>query len=484
MVAVAGLRRLASLLDGTVVLPGDDAYAAARPVRTRSVRETLPCAVVRCVTPADVSRAVSFVREHDLPFAVRGRGHSLADRSTTFGVLIDLGAMASIRVSSGLVTVGPGVQIGALADRLAADGLLVPCGWCPTVGVTGAALGGGFGTFGRRYGLACDHLVAADVVLADGRLVHAPPDLLWALRGAGGGQFGIVTSLTLRPRPAPPSTMFALMWRYDHAAVVVDAWQRWAPSAPDTVNAELVLVMGPDPVTIPLVVVFGVVVGGDAGPVLDRFARDTGTPPWRRFVTPLSGPDAARHHHYAGAAANTGPVTGVPQGTRPGRRVLRSHFVDRPLPADAVDRLVESVVTDRVPGQYREVELVPWGGAYSRVPVADAAFAHRDPLFLVEHNADVPATADDAAREAVARWVTRSWSTIRPWESGAVYPNYPDPDLPDWLRAYHGPNLERLVDVKTTHDPDNVFHHPQSVTPTPLAADTTGPTGMLPATAE
>ncbi|HEY0638028.1 MAG TPA: BBE domain-containing protein, partial [Pseudonocardiaceae bacterium] len=343
-------------------------------------------------------------------------------------------------------------------------GRLVPCGWYPTVGVVGAALGGGFGPFGRRFGLACDHVVAADVVLASGEAVRAAPDLLWALRGAGGGQLAVVTALTLRTRPAPPSTWFAVTWRYEHAADVLDAWQHWAPRAPRTLNAELVLAQGPDPATVPIAVVFGVTQGGPA--VLDRLVADVGAPPWRRLVTPMSGPDAARHRAYAGAPAATLPAVGRDLREPPGCRVLRSHLVGRPLPRAVVEDVVASLPADRMPGQYREIEFVPWGGALAE-PRTDTAFAHRDACFLVEHNADVAPGATAPQRDAVARWVTRCWSTLLPWATGGVYPNYPDPALADPLRAYHGANLERLVEIKTAYDPDDVFRHAQSVPPLP-----------------
>lgn len=467
--AAVPLSRLAGQLTGRLILPGQDGYREVRKSRPATLTEPLPRAVVRCATAQDAVRALGFAQEHGLAVAVRSGGHSLADLSSTAGLLIDCQLLDSIEVTADTVTVGPGVRVGALADRLAGQDRLVPCGWCPTVGVVGAVLGGGFGMFGRAYGLGCDHLVAAEVALADGRVVQVDrdreADLFWALRGAGGGTFGIVTSIVLRTRPAPRSTSFGLTWRHQHAARVIESWQEWAPRADDTVNAELVVAAGADPATIPLAVLFGVVVGPQerAAAVLERFERLVGAPGRRLLLTELPGREAARQHMYAGVPADATVPGPPPPGLAPGRRVVRSEFFDQPVPRPAIDDLVEWLVRDRVPGQYRELEFIPWRGAYQRIPPGGTAFAHRSAWFLLEHNADVGPGADPPARQGVAEWVDRSWQISHRWGSGRVYPNYPDPWLPGSARAYHGPHLERLTQVKASYDPRDVFHLPQSV---------------------
>lgn len=476
MAAVAALRRLVNGFDGRLLLPDDDEYFTIRRDTIAGLDEPLPAAVARCATVRDVARTIEVAREYDLPVAIRGGGHSFADFSSTGGLLIDLAPMNSIAVTDGgrpnaggTVTVGPGVRIAALADRLAAHDRLSPSGWCPTVGVVGAVLGGGYGRFGRHFGLGCDHLLAADVVLADGRLIRADAeqnaDLYWALRGAGNGHFGVVSSVVLRTRPAPTATMFAHLWTYEHAARVVACWQEWAPTTDDTVNAELVLAVGADPATIPMVILFGAVVGAAqrCTGLLDRFVRQVGVEGRRWTVTELTGRMAARHHSFAGMAQPTESPPAPPPGQRPRRRVLRSGFFNRPLSGAAIAELVDRFVAGRVPGQYRELEFVPWGGAYRRVPAGGTAFVHRDPLFLLALSADVSADAGDAARHGVHDWVTRRWAAIRPWAGGGVYPNYPDLDLPDGPNAYHGDSLDRLMAVKARYDPSDLFHFAQSI---------------------
>lgn len=455
--------RLAAAIEGTLALPGDPAHDAARLPVVRDA-EHVPAAVVRCATAGDVALAVRFAADAGLPFAVRGGGHSFADRSSTTGLLVDLGALDTVVPGRDgtTVTVGPGVRVADLDRALADRGRVLPVGWYPGVGVVGAALGGGFGPLGRLYGPACDHIVAADVVLADGRTVRVDrdrePELLWALRGAGGGQFGVVTSLELRTHPAPPAVAFDLTWRAEHAGPVIAAWQDWAPAAPATLNAELVLAAGRDPATTALAVVFGVSAHGE--PDLEPFLRRVGVAPLR---SRRSAHDPARHS-YAGVPVDPGPPVPPPPGTPAGRRVLRSEFFDRPLPPEAIGALVDHLLHARVPGQYREIEFVPWRGAYAR-PV-DAAFGHRTPSFLVEHNADTATGTGDG----VAAWTARSRALLEHWGTGRVYPNYPDPDLPDWASAYHGASLDRLVGVKRAYDPLDLFTSAQSL------ADPAGPT--------
>jgi FAD/FMN-containing dehydrogenase len=464
----AALRQLAAALDGDLLLPDDPGFPATRRPTIYGLRETLPAAVAQCVSAGDVIRAVTFVRDHELPFAIRGGGHSFADFSCTPGLLIDLRRMDGIAVSGETVTIGPGVRVQPLAERLAEVDRLVPSGWCPTVGVIGALLGGGFGRFSRHFGLGCDHLLAADVVLADGRRVRVDaerhPDLFWALRGAGGGNFGVVTSAVLRTRPVPPTTAFAHLWTFEHAARVVDCWQRRAPFADSTINAELVLMMGPMPDSLAALFLFGVVVGpaARAEEFIADLAREVGDPGRSRGVRELSAPEAARESSYAGMPTPAEPHVLAP-GQRPERRVTRSGFFDRPLPTEAIEELVRSFVADRVPGQYREVEFVPWGGAYRQTPPGGTAFAHRDPLFLMETTVMVGSDAADDARVAAAEWATRNFHTVRPWTTGAVYPNYPERELTDWGTAYYGANFTRLQEIKARYDPTNLFRFAQSI---------------------
>jgi FAD/FMN-containing dehydrogenase len=451
--AATALNALAGGLAGSLLLPGDPGYAAVRKPFIGRFEDALPAAVVRCATVEDVVAGIGFARTHDMPFALRATGHSFAEWSSTRGLLIDLGQLDTIRLDGGTVTIGPGVRIGALADRLADADRMLPCGWCPGVGVAGAVLGGGYGVLGRLYGLGSDHLVAAQVALADGTLVwcdaEREPDLFWALRGAGAGSFGAVTALVLRSRPVVPATVFECRWAYRHAAAVITTWLRLAPSAPDEINAELALTATDDPDEEPYVTLFGAAVGGVGG-FLDAFA-----PPVVE-VRELSGRETARHHAYPGESDDV-IISGPPPDARPGLHLVRSEFFDALLPRAAVDVLVAHFARDRVRGEFRDLEFIPWGGAHGRVPATATAFVHRGASYLLKHAVQVGYRAGDERRLAASRWVNGSWGTVHRFGSGLVYPNYPEPALPPWDPAYHGTNLDRLRTIKARYDPVNLF---------------------------
>lgn len=193
--------------------------------------------------------------------------------------------MDEVSVSDGTVTVGAGARLGDVYDALAAHGDTIAAGCGPTVGIAGLTLGGGLGSLGRSHGLTADQLVAARVVLADGRIVdcdeHRHGDLFWALRGAGGGQFAAVTQLVLRTLPAPTATAFHLVWPWTAAAAVVGAWQVWAPRAPNAVAASLLLRAPADSELPPVVTVFGAVLHQEpaARAALEEFVADVGAAP-------------------------------------------------------------------------------------------------------------------------------------------------------------------------------------------------------------
>ena len=237
-------------INGDVVLPGAPDYESVRkPVMAR-FEHLRPAAVVRCATPADVAATLAVTGRLGLGTAIRSGGHSVAGRSSTEGVVLDVTPMGSVAVAGEVASVGAGVRLGDLFDALAEHGLTIPAGCGPSVGIAGLTLGGGLGILGRKHGLTCDHLLGAQVVLADGRVVdcdeHHDGELFWGLRGAGGGHFGVVTSLMFRTLPAPAVTVFQLTWPPAAAAAVVQAWQAFAPAAPDELDATLRLTAAGD----------------------------------------------------------------------------------------------------------------------------------------------------------------------------------------------------------------------------------------------
>jgi FAD/FMN-containing dehydrogenase len=398
--------------------------------RFRGVRAE---AVVGCRTTADVVAAVEDVRRRGVEFAVRSGGHCFAGRSSTTGVVIDVGPMGGVSVSDGLVTVGAGARLGQIYDALEPHGRTIAGGCGPTVGIAGLTLGGGLGILGRRHGLTCDQLVAAEVVLADGSVVECDEaraaDLFWALRGAGGGQFGVVSRLTLTTVEAPPTiTCFDLTWPHESAVEVIEAWQEWSPDAPDELAASLIA----DGRTVH---VFG---AGDERPPVRGETETIIELPYREAKRWL---------------ADNGPAE---EGE--GRfDYSRSEFFRQPLPTSAVQNLTDHLKSG--PGERRELDFSPWAGAYNRVERDATAFAHRDERFLLKQTI---ATRGEASNDE-RRWLDDFWEITRPYGAGGVYPNFPDPDLVDPHAAYHGANLDRLERVKAAYDPDGLFRFPQSL---------------------
>ncbi len=455
-------------ISGQLLRPGDDAYQQTRTPFIAWFDDPEPQAVVRCAAPEDVAEVIGFARRQGIDIAARSGGHCFAGYSSTSGVVIDLTPMSSVAVADGVAEVGAGTRLGDLYERLLDHGLTIPAGTCPSVGIGGLTLGGGHGILGRIYGLTLDHLLAARIVLADGRVVDCDerhhPDLFWALRGAGAGNFGVVTSFSFQPRPAAGMTNLHLAWSYGHAAAVVAAWQRWAPQGPDELAAELVLTGPGDPAAEPTVELYGTVLGtlGDAGELLDSLIPLVGADPRSQVCTELSYRDTIR---YQAAPSASGRPAQPPPGrpSRRGRRFTKSEFFDRPLPGQAITALVDGLADRRVPGQDRSVEFTPWGGAYRRRSPRATAFAHREHRFLLEHLVVVGPSASAAEQRAAHRWVRRSWACVHPWGSGGVYPNFPDPELADWGRAYYGDNYARLRKVTAKYDPDAAFRFNQAL---------------------
>ncbi|MEU4290273.1 FAD-binding oxidoreductase [Kribbella sp. NPDC026596] len=446
--------RLAASLQGALLLPGTIEYDEA--AKTARPRPTAPCpqAIVQAASAGDVATAIRFGRDQGIRTVPRGGGHCYAGRSTTAGLLIDVGPMDRVELAGTLVTVGAGARLGGIYDVLAPAGRMLPAGTCPTVGISGQVLGGGFGFLGRAYGLACDYLVSAELVLADGSIVRCDAthdaDLFWALRGAGGSQLGVLTNLVFDTVPLPPvMTSFDLTWAYDHAAAVTTAYQRWAPSAPDEYDLDLRLFVPADPVRPPEVHLFGSMLGTGPLDVVTDIVAAIGVEPHWVFH---------EHGDYLGEVERletVGPGYS-PDSTKP--RFVKSEFFRESMPPAAIRELVARLTADRVPGQIREFSFSPWGGGYNRVPTEATAFAHREEAFLLEHSVEVEdATAPD--------WLDEAWQFTHQWGSGRVYPNFPDAGLTDWESAYHGPNLGRLREVKRRYDPDNWFRFHQSVPP-------------------
>jgi hypothetical protein len=447
-------RDLAAALEGEVVLPGSPRYDQVRKPQIPRFHDVRPQAVVLCRAPEDVGEAIAFARRSGMEVAVRSGGHDFAGRSSGPGMVLDLTRMDSLEVSDGLATVGPGFRLGDLYAALAQHEVTIPAGCGATVGIGGQALGGGLGLLGRSRGLTSDQVVAAEVVLADGRVVECEGqrhgDLFWALRGAGAQGVGVVTSLTLRTVPEPAATSFHIKWPYERAATLIAAWQEWSPTGPDVLAASLLVTVGGEAGADPVVHLFGSMIASETetAALLDEFVSVAGAEP---------ASSECAHMRYGSLKSHLAERGPGDQEDEDGRPYMKSEFFSEPLPAGAVEALVELVVRGRRPGEARKLDFMPWGGAYNRVPPDATAFPHREELFLLEHSVVVPAGFDAVATEAARAWLSDSWELVHPSGSGGVYANFPDTDLPDEHRAYWGGNLERVRSVKEKYDPERLF---------------------------
>jgi FAD/FMN-containing dehydrogenase len=456
---------LQSTIAGQLILPNSDAYRWAHRSFIARFDNIEPKAVVRCASPEDVAEVIQFARHHGMETATRSGGHSSAGYSSTEGILIDLAPMCSVVVGNGIVEVGAGARLENLNECLLERDLTVPSGTCPSVGIGGLTLGGGIGILGRRYGLTLDHLLQAQVVLADSQVIRCDEqhhaDLFWALRGAGSGNFGVVTSFTFEPVRVVNMTNFRLTWPWTQAAKVIAAWERWAPSGPEELSADLVLSDG-NLSSEPVVEVHGAIVGSEsASELLEKLALRVGDPR-SEFCGELSYREtvqfqAERTSYDWRDETPDGPIS------RLGHRGSRSEFFDRILPDDATRELVDTFTEMRLPGQHRSLGFAPWGGAYNRRLPEATAFVHRDQLFLLEHTVSLDSNASDTDKHVAHQWMSRSGSSVHPWASGHVYPNFAGPDLNDWGHAYYGSNYSSLLKVKAQYDRDGVFRFRQSL---------------------
>jgi FAD/FMN-containing dehydrogenase len=274
-------RQLSASMTGPVLLDGDEQFETLRRPATNRYQTPHPQAITRCATSTDVAHVINFARRYGLETAVRGAGHSFADHSSTAGLLIETGLMNTVAVHGDLATIGPGARLAEIYRALHQHKATIPAGCGPTVGIAGLALGGGLGVLGRTYGVTCDRLTAAQIVLADGTMItcddSSDQDLYWALRGAGNGNYGVVTALTFHTVPEPQAVAFHLSWSHERASEILTAWMEWAPIAPDAVAASLAIRASANPSIPPEAHLIGAMIADEpaAADILAHFEQLT-----------------------------------------------------------------------------------------------------------------------------------------------------------------------------------------------------------------
>jgi len=453
---------LSEIMRGAVLTPADPGYAAVR-AEFNAMHDGEPALVACCSGTADVIDAVNFARDQGLDVAVRGGGHSVAGLSSIDGgMLIDLAPMSGVQVDAErrLAHVQGGALWGDLDRETQAFGLVAPGGVVSDTGVAGLTLGGGYGWVRRKYGLSCDHVVEAQVVTADGRVLTASadsePDLFWAIRG-GGGNFGIVTSFTFDLQPLGPIVGFsATMYPVEELAEVMRGWRSYVEQAPNEVTSVIVAITFPANPEMPEVIhdravaIVGGVYVGDAEEGLAEMQplRELGT-----VLFDMSGPTP-----YAGVQTGFDPL--FPRNQL--RAYWKSQYVNE-LTDDAIDTIAAKA-QDR-PAPLTLVNTFHMGGAINDVGPEDTAFAERSAPYMVSIDGMWTDAADDANNIA---WVRSTWDAVSEFGTGGVYLNFTglaDEAPTAGVDSAFGRNLARLEQVKAAYDPDNFFRVNNNIKP-------------------
>jgi FAD/FMN-containing dehydrogenase len=431
--------------DAVLLRPGDAQFAHYEPAfNARTV--LTPQLRAMCKNARAVSVMVDWCRSNNLPFAVRCGGHSYEGFSQSSSVVIDTRLLNSVIVDAQMKTarVGAGASLGQLYQAIAPRGFAFPGGSCPTVGVSGHLLGGGYGYLARPFGLACDNVLSIDLVDPQGNQVHADaqenPDLFWACRGGGGGTFGIATGYELRLIPLTNVLIFNIKsapLSLARAAAIMKEWQAWAPQAPRTIDSNLVITRHSNGL-------LDVRCAGQSVGTSQELQRElkflSSAPP-----VPMSYLKAV--NYFAGPGGWT--YTSAPMKGK-------SDYATTPLSDGGLSTLMNEI------SRRGRVYVIcdSYGGAIASVPSEATAFTHRSALYCIQYGSSWTNPSDTPQRLSDIRAL---YAAVRPYVSGAAYVNYCDLDLTKWPDAYWGSNLARLKQIKSAFDPDNVFSHAQSV---------------------
>lgn len=443
-------------LRGNLIQPGDPAYEERSTIYNAMI-DKRPRLIARCANVADVIHAVRFGREQGLDTAIRSGGHNgpglaLVDD----GLVIDLSAMKGIRVDpeGRKVRVQPGCTWGDVDHATHAFGLATVSGVISTTGVGGLTLGGGHGYLTRKCGLTIDNLLSADVVLADGRLVHASetenPDLFWALRG-GGGNFGVVTSFEYRLHPVSTVVAGPMFWPMDQLETTLRWYRRWSPQAPEDAYAFYLTAAVPAGPPFPEEIHGRKVCGllwcytgpEDQADAVFQEARDVAEPLFE-LTDPMPYP------------ALQGLFDGLyPPGDQ---WYWKGDFV-REIPDEAV---AQHVRHGEVPTAKSTMHLYPVDGAPQRMDPEDTAWRHRDANWSMVIAGVDP---DPSNVPVIEEWAKEYWKALNPHTVGGAYINFMMEEGEDRIRATYGDNYPRLQKVKGRYDPDNFFHVNQNIRP-------------------
>jgi len=436
-------------VSGQLVLPEDPFYQSARRVWNGMV-DKRPGAILYCAGAADVVEAVNFARSRDVLVSVRAGGHNVAGASLCDGgMVIDLSRMKRIEVDRErrIVRAEAGLTLGEFDRATQARGLATTMGVNSDTGIAGLTLGGGFGKLGRKYGLSCDNLLAAEIVTADGRLLRASTaenaDLFWALRG-GGANFGVVTVFEYRLHCLGPRLLAGpLRHAYTEARDAMRFYAAFSREAPDELSLDAALV------TIPGGERYFSISVSYVGPIEEG---ERVVKPLRKFGTPAE--DRIAPMSYLEIQSANDAV--FPRGRC---YYWKAQFLPE-LGGDAIDTLLTAYA--KAPSTSALLVLQQVGGAIARVPTSETAYANRNALYDCFPIAIWDDPADHAAN---TRWARDLWTAMRRFSTGGVYANNLGDEGEERVKAAYGGNYPRLAALKKAYDPTNFFRMNQNIRP-------------------
>jgi FAD/FMN-containing dehydrogenase len=438
---------LKNMVRGTIHLPGEDGYDAARQVWNAMI-DRRPAAIVGAAGIADVMATVRFGGERGLPVAIRCGGHNVAGSAVgDGGIVIDLASFKSVRVDPAKrrVRAGGGVLWGEYDRETQAFGLASPGGAVSTTGIAGLTLGGGYGYLSRRYGMACDNLLSATVVTASGKLVTASadshPDLFWALRG-GGGNFGVVTEFEFQLHPVRYPVGGMIAFPFEMSKTVLQRFRDLSLEASDDLVLMAAIMPAPDG-------------GKTVGVVMSHTGTDEEGERAIRPIRELGSVLMDTIGRMPYCAMQRQIDLSYPKGRR---HYWKSAFL-KGLTDDVIDLMIETVSAS--PSPMNTVLVEAHGGAVARVANDATAFGHRDAKFNLSILGISENPAIDAEQMA---WARQGWQKIRPYSTGGTYVNYLS-EGEDVHSAYSDARFQRLTAIKAQCDPANLFRFNQNIPP-------------------
>ncbi|TWH45145.1 FAD-binding oxidoreductase [Sporomusa sp. KB1] len=433
-------------LTGRIVFPDDPNYENARlDYNTRFSK--YPCVIVFCQRVQDVINAVKWARENHIPIRARCGGHSYEAFSLlNNGIVIDVSEMDKIYLKKrkGIATIQAGATLLPLYEALWSEGVTIPGGTCPTVGISGLTLGGGFGMLTRKMGLLCDNLITIEMVNAKGEIVYADEcvnsDLLWASRGGGGGNFGIVTSFVFKVHPISNVAVYDITWDWSDAEEVIKAWQDWAPFVDERLTSILELYTKND---------------GRVSSTGEFLGHEDELKHLLKPLTATGKPKQIKVQTIPYIEA----VLKFDDGPGPHKFKNTGAFVYHSLPDEAISTLLYYMEIS--PNKDNSIQFQSLRGAVSKIPPDGTAYFHREADYIMQY---ITRWKGDYEECPNIYWVEKLRESMLRYVDG-TYVNWPDTFIKDWPCAYYGTNYRKLMRIKRKYDPENIFRFEQSIRP-------------------